>query len=129
MAGVKRFEDLIAWQKARALAGAIYRATGKGGFQRDFGLKGQITSASASVMSNIAEGFERGSKSEFHQYLVVAKASCGEVRSQLYLASDVGYLPSEEFESLMEQANEVARYVNALRSAVQKRRDQEKSRS
>lgn len=126
--GVKRFEDLIAWQKARALAGAIYQAAGKGGFERDFGLKDQITSASASVMFNIAEGFERGTKSEFHQYLVVAKASCGEVRSQLYLASDIGYLPAADFDRLMEQANEVARYVNALRSAVHKRRDQEKSR-
>jgi len=127
-AGVKRFEDLIAWQKARALAGAIYRAAGKGGFERDFGFKDQTTRASASVMSNIAEGFERGTKSEFHQYLVVAKGSCGEVRSQLYLASDVGYLPAADFDRLMAQANEVARYVNALRAAVQKRRDQEKSR-
>jgi four helix bundle protein len=126
--GIKRFEDLIAWQKARALAGAIYRATTRGKFERDFGLKDQITRAAGSVMSNIAEGFERGTKSEFHQYLVIAKSSCGEVRSQLYLASDVGYLPKPDFDRLMAQANEVARYVNALRAAVQKRRDQEKSK-
>jgi four helix bundle protein len=122
--GVKRFEDLVAWQKARELARAIYDATTKGGFAKDFGLRDQITRAAASVMSNLAEGFERGTRSEFHQYIVVAKASCAEVRSDLYLAHDVGYLDPNRFEGLMAKANEVARIVNALRSAVQKRRDQ-----
>ena len=126
MAGVKRFEDLIAWQKARELARAVYDATKRDRFARDFGLRDQITRAAASVMSNLAEGFERGSRSEFHQYIVVAKASCAEVRSDLYLAHDVGYLDPGDFEKLMAQANEVARIVNALRSAIQKRRDQAK---
>ena len=124
--GVKRFEDLIAWQKARELASAVYDATTKGGFAKDFGLRDQITRAVVSVMSNLAEGFERGTKSEFHQYIVVVKASCAEVRSDLYLAHDVGYLDPNHFERLMAKANELARIVNALRSAVQKRRDQDK---
>src|SRR5258706_3016045 len=124
--GVKRFEDLIAWQKARELARAVYDATTKDRFARDCGLRDQITRAAVSVMSNLAEGFERGTRSEFHQYIVVAKASCAEVRSDLYLAHDVRYLNPSHFESLMGQANEVAKIVNALRAAVQKRRDQEK---
>jgi len=123
MAGVKRFEDLIAWQKARELARAVYEATTKDRFARDFGFRDQITRAAVSVMSNLAEGFERGSRSEFHQYIVVAKASCAEVRSDLYLAHDVGYIDPGHFEKLMAQADEVARIVNALRTAVQKRRD------
>jgi four helix bundle protein len=126
MAGVERFEVFVAWQKARELARAVYDATTKNRFARDFGLRDQITRAAVSIMSDLAEGYERGTRSEFHQYIVVAKASCAEVRSDLYLAHDVGYLNPGHFERLMEQANEVARIVNALRSAVQKRRDQEK---
>jgi four helix bundle protein len=79
-------------------------------------------------MSNVAEGFERGSRAEFHHYLVVAKASCAEVRSDLYIASDVGYMTDESFRELMAKANETARYVNALRTAVAKQRDAEDKR-
>ena len=74
--GVSRFEELIAWQKARGLANAIYLLTSQGSFSRDFGLRDQVQRAAVSVMSNIAEGFERGGSAEFHQFLVVAKASC-----------------------------------------------------
>lgn len=88
--GVSRFEELIAWQKARVLAASVYRVSTHGAFAKDYGLKDQIQRAAVSVMSNIAEGFERGSSAEFHQYLVVAKASCAEVRCQLYVAMDVG---------------------------------------
>jgi len=89
---VERFEDLIAWQKARQLTSVIYRITSLSDFARDFGLRDQIRRAAVSVMSNIAEGFDRASRSEFHQFLVIAKASCAEVRSQLYVAQDVGYI-------------------------------------
>lgn len=87
---VERFEDLIAWQKVRLLTAEIYRVTSQGSFARDFGLRDQICRAAVSVMSNIAEGFERNRAAEFHQYLSIAKASCGEVRSQLYVAFDAG---------------------------------------
>lgn len=123
MAGVHRFEDLIAWQKARALAGKIYAVTGTGAFARDFGLARQIQRASVSVMSNIAEGFERGRPNEFHQFLVVAKGSCGEVRSQLYVALDAGYLTESAFGDLYCDAQEVARILGALRSSVDRKRD------
>jgi len=76
MARVERFEDLIAWQKARALTRAIYEVTRQGAFVKDFGLSGQIQRAAVSIMSNIAEGFERGGRGEFHQFLSTAKASC-----------------------------------------------------
>ena len=78
-------------------------------------------------MSNIAEGFERGNRGEFHQFLVVAKASCAEVRSQLYIALDAGYLSQIEFDTLMKQAIEVARIVGGLRVAVEKQRNDQRN--
>ncbi len=123
---VKRFEDLVAWQKARDLTKQIYLLTGNGAFSRDFGLRGQIERASVSVMSNLAEGFERGGRTEFHQFIVIAKASCAEVRSQLYVALDVGYITEEQFESVMNLADEVSRIIGGLRTAIKKQRDQKK---
>lgn len=121
---VERFEDLIAWQKARQLTADIYQVTSKGDFSKDFGLRDQIRRASVSVMSNIAEGFDRGSRGEFHQFLVVAKASCAEVRSQLYVALDVGYIVQEIFSNLNNSTDELSRIIGGLRAAVQKQRDQ-----
>jgi len=94
---IERFEDLIAWQKARALTKEIYQMTREGSFARDFGLSGQIQRAAVSIMSNIAEGFERGGRGEFHQFLSTAKGSCAEVRSQLYVAFEIGYLDQSKF--------------------------------
>ena len=94
---IERFEDFIAWQKARALAARIYRVSDEGKFAKDFGLKDQIRRAAVSIMSNIAEGFERGRSAEFHQFLSIAKASCAELRSQLYVALDAGYLDQKIF--------------------------------
>jgi four helix bundle protein len=116
--GVRRFEELIAWQKARELTVEIYRVTRAGMFARDFGLRDQIRRAAVSVMSNIAEGFERHGTAEFHQFLVVAKGSCAEVRSQLYVARDVGYLPQQEFVRMLGMAEELARIVGGLRAAL-----------
>src|SRR5215471_13174360 len=98
---ITKFEDLIAWQKARILTHEIYQATRSRDFARDYGLSSQIQRASVSVMSNIAEGFERGGRAEFHQFLSTAKGSCAEVRSQLYVALDVGYLHQPGFDDLM----------------------------
>jgi four helix bundle protein len=120
----ERFEDLIAWQKARQLTTEIYRITNQGEFVRDFGLRDQIRRAAVSVMSNIAEGFERGSRGEFHQFLVVAKASCAEVRSQLYIAQDVGYINQETFDTVNSSTSELSRIIGGLRAAVQKQRDE-----
>jgi four helix bundle protein len=120
---VSRFEDLIAWRKARQLTREVYRLSKNQRFQRDFGLQDQIRRASVSVMSNIAEGFERGSRPEFHQFLVIAKASCGEVRSQSYVALDAGYLTESEFQQLRSLTDEVSRIFGGLRASVQRQRD------
>lgn len=121
---VERFEDLIAGQKARQLTAEIYRVCAQGDFSKDFGLRDQICRAAVSVMSNIAEGYDRGSRGEFHQFLVVAKASCAEVRSQLYVAQDVGYIVQEVFGNLNGSTDELSRILSGLRAAVQKQRDQ-----
>lgn len=123
---IERFEDLIAWQKARKLTRDIYQITRQGSFAKDFGLSGQIQRAAVSIMSNVAEGFERGSRAEFHQFLSVAKASCAEVRSQLYVAFDVGYLDRAEFDDLLTQAEELARIIGGLRASVEKQRDEQR---
>lgn len=83
---IKKFEEIESWKKARLLTSKIYQTTGTGNFARDFGLKDQIRRASISILSNIAEGFERGGDKEFLQFLAMAKGSCGEVRAQLYVA-------------------------------------------
>jgi four helix bundle protein len=120
---IGRFEDFIAWQKARKLTSEIYKVTNRGLFSRDFGLKDQIRRAAVSSMSNLAEGFERGRPGEFHQFLSIAKGSCAELRTQLYVALDVGYIDSTEFEVLMNQAAEVGRILGGLRVSVEKRRE------
>ena len=98
---IEKFEDLIAWQKARKLTGRIYKTTNEGNFAHDYSLKDQIRRAAVSTMSNIAEGFERGGAAEFHRFLVMAKGSCAELRNQLYIALDVVYIRSDTFDSLM----------------------------
>ena len=119
---IDKFEDLIAWQKARELTKSIYVITKQGDFSRDFGLRDQIRRSAVSVMSNIAEGFERGGRSEFHQFLVIAKGSCAELRSQLYVALDVDYINSKTFDDLVELAKQTSRLIGGLRSAVAKQK-------
>lgn len=115
---VEKFEDLIAWQKARGLTLKIYQVSRTGEFGRDYRLSGQIQGAAVSIMSNIAEGFERSGLGEFHQFLSTAKASCAEVRSQLYVALDVGYVNNKSFQELRDQAEEVGRIVGGLRASI-----------
>jgi four helix bundle protein len=119
---IDKFEDLIAWQKARALTREVYQISQRGLFAKDFGLSGQIQRASVSIMSNIAEGFERGGRGEFHQFLSVAKASCAEVRSLFYVALDIKYINKAEFRKIMDKAEEVGRIVGGLRASVDKQR-------
>ncbi len=123
---VEKFEDLIAWQKARHLTKRVYGITKSGEFSKDFGLKEQIRRASVSVMSNIAEGFERGGRSEFHHFLVIAKGSCAELKSQLYVAFDAEYIDADLFKNLYDLASEVGRIVGGLRSAVYKQKKNSK---
>jgi len=117
---IKKFEDLESWKKARKLTNAVYDATAAGRFTRDFGLKDQIRRASISILSNIAEGFERGGDKEFLQFLAVAKGSCGEVRSQLYIAIDQGYLHQDLFDELSERAAEIGRLISGMMKYLSK---------
>ena|SRR5208282_4613966 len=100
MSKILRFEEIESWKKARVLTNEIYQVTSLGGFARDFGLRDQIRRASVSAMSNIAEGFERGGNREFLQFLSNAKGSAGEVRSQLYVALDAGFINQKKFDDL-----------------------------
>ncbi len=126
MRRVERFEDLIAWQKARELTREVYRVTRQGALAKDFGLTGQMQRASVSIMSNIAEGFDRGGRAQFHQFLSIAKASCAETRSLLYVALDAGYIDQVTFERLRACAEEVIRVVSGLRSAVERQRNEQR---
>ena len=114
MSTIERFEDLEAWKRARIFAKLIHSVSGNGNFGRDFGLKDQIRRAANSIVSNIAEGFERDGDKEFLQYLYVAKGSCGEVRAQLYLALDYEYITEEEFSQLRTTALELNRIISGL---------------
>lgn len=114
MAKIERFEDLTSWQKARELNRLVYGVSRQGTFARDFSLRDQIRRASISIMSNIAEGFERGGDKEFLQFLSIAKGSCGEVRAQLYAALDEKYLTTEEFNSVCDHCVEVSRLISGF---------------
>ena len=114
MATFRQFEDIEAWQKARELSRAVYQRTKSGPFSRDRGLKDQIRRASVSVMSNIAEGFERGGKAQFIHFLVIAKGSAGEVESQLYVALDQAYIAEEDFFALKSLAGSTKRLIAGL---------------
>ena len=102
MATAQHFEDLSVWQEARHLVVKIFAASRARAFSKDYGMCDQIRRAAVSTMSNIAEGFERGSKKEFMQYLNIAKGSNGEVRSHLYVALDQGYIAEDEHAALRE---------------------------
>jgi four helix bundle protein len=119
MATAQRFEDSACWQYARRATSKIYTVTQQGGFARDFGLKDQIRRATVSVMSNIAEGFERDGASEFVHFLSLAKGSAGEVRSQLYVALDQGYIDQTTFDDLFSQMERISRVIQGLMRYLQ----------
>jgi four helix bundle protein len=111
---VKQFEDLEVWKEARRLTQEIYRLTKAEKFWKDFALSGQIQRAVTSIMSNIAEGFERGGNQEFSQFLYIAKGSCGEVRSQIYVAVDQGYVAQEDADRLTKSFKRLSSMISNL---------------
>ncbi|MGI8919077.1 MAG: four helix bundle protein [Pyrinomonadaceae bacterium] len=114
MATFKTFEDIEAWQLSRELTNSIYKVTSQGTFAKDFGLRNQIREASVSIMSNIAEGFERSGTKEFIQFLSTAKGSAGEVRAQLYVALDQGYLERAIFDDLSQSITKISMMPSGL---------------
>lgn len=114
MATIKNFEDIGAWQEARNLSQEIHQLTLRKNFSREYSLKDQSLRSSGSVMDNIAEGFERGGKKEFIQFLFIAKGSAGELRSQLYRILDRKYITGEEFESLTSRTRKMSEKIMGL---------------
>ena len=114
MGGPKRFEDLSAWQKARELVNLVYDMTQSGALAKDFGLRDQIQRAAVSIMSNIAEGFDRSHKAEKLQFYRVARASAGEVRSLLYILLDRDYADSDLIRKAQSLADQVGGIVQGL---------------
>jgi four helix bundle protein len=123
MARIERFEDLLAWQRSMDLVVRVYELSSAGRFAKDFALADQIHRAAISVPSNIAEGFERRSRAEFHHSLTIAKGSCGEVRTQLHIAQRLGYITSEVAAVALTQAEDVSRIISRLRTTVARQRD------
>ncbi len=113
------FEELHVYQRARELTSMVYSITRTSEFTRDFGLISQIRRAAVSVMSNIAEGFERGSKTEFIQFLYIAKGSCGEVRAQLQVAQDQKYITDAQYEHLYNLARHISGMISKFISYLQ----------
>lgn len=114
MAKIEKFEDIIAWQKALELSTLVYKMTNKEKFSKDYGLKDQIRRASVSIVSNIAEGFERESNNQFVYFLIIAKGSAGELRSQIYIAKNQEYITKEEFEILNGKVIEVSKTIGGF---------------
>lgn len=111
---IDKFEDLECWKKARELVKRIYSETSKGEFKMDFGLRDQIRKAAVSILSNIAEGFEASSSSEFIRFLGFATRSASEVQAQLYVSLDVGYLSQQVFNELYSLAEECRRLCKGM---------------
>ena len=114
MTKIVRFEDIESWKMARLLTKDVYLITYKNLFRKDFGLVDQIRRAAVSVMSNIAEGFERRTNKEFIQFLYISKASAGEVRSQLYTALDLNYINEKEFKDLYSRTESISQRISAF---------------
>ena len=119
MASIERFEDIEAWRHARRATNLVYELTTTEPFCKDFALVNQIRRASISVMSNIAEGFERGGNREFIQFLAIAKGSSGEVRSQLYIALDRGYIERPTFENVAAALVETSKTISGFMKYLQ----------
>jgi four helix bundle protein len=114
MPTIRRFQDIEAWQKARELTQAVYACSARGPFAQDRGLRAQIRRSSVSIMSNIAEGFERDGTSEFMQFLSIAKGSAGEVEAQLCVALDQRYVNEEDFARMQRIVSSTRRLLAGL---------------
>ena len=114
MATFKKFEEIEAWKKSRELTNRIYGISKSGPFAKDFALRDQIRRASVSIMSNIAEGHDRGGTGEFVQFLSTAKGSAAEVKCQLYVALDQSYVDDSTFSELSNLATEIGNMVAGL---------------
>ena len=114
----KRFEDLLAWQKARSLTSSIYALTKNGAMSRDFGFRDQIQRASISMMTNIAEGLGYSNPKQFNHYLTISRASSIELQSLLYVALDANYITKDIFQNLYTHTEEVISITSGLQRSL-----------
>ena len=116
---IERFEDFKVWQYSRTFVADVYSLTSNNPFSKDFGLKDQIQRAAVSIMTNIAEGFERDNNKEFIRFLIYSKGSAGEVRSLLYVAKDLKYISDEDFKKSYDLGvdiiKQIANFIKYLR--------------
>ena len=117
---ITRFEDLECWQEATLLAIDIYKITSEGDFRKDYGLRDQLRRAAVSIASNIAEGKERETPSEFIRFLYIAKGSTGELKTQLYIAKEVGYLSEGVFQEFNTRAEKIAGMLGNLIKVIRR---------
>lgn len=116
----KKFEDIEAWQSAREFTNQIYEVTSRKFFDKDFQLRNHLRKSACSILSNIAEGFERNGRKEFIQFLSIAKGSVGEVRSQLYVAYDQQYITEDDIKRMNEMAERIGRLLGGLMKYLKK---------
>lgn len=118
---VNRFEDLVVWQMSRKNASMVYGLFGESIRKKDYGFYDQIRRAAVSVMNNVAEGYERGSNIDFAKFLFIARGSCGEVRSMLYVALDQKYISQDDFDALSDECRKCSAGIwNLIRSLKKK---------
>ena len=109
---MKRFEDLPVWKESRVFVKDIYSICNNNYIKKDYGFKDQIQRASVSIITNIAEGFERNNNKEFVRFLVYSKGSVGEVRSLLYIALDLNYIGKDEFDRTYEMSLSIVKQIS-----------------
>ena len=121
MASIRKFSDLLVWQKGHQFVMVIYKVTSSFPGSEQFGLTSQIRRAAVSITSKIVEGFERGSNRELRQFLIIARASLAETQNQLLVARDLGYIAKEDFDKLASQSVEVHKMINGFMKSLQTR--------
>jgi len=114
MAGFVKLEQMDVWKRGCRLAVKIYKITNAGGLERDWGLRDQIRRAAVAIPSNIAEGYERGTPAEFRRFAQIAKGSCGELRTQIYLAQALGYISKSDSSDIIKECMEISAMLQGL---------------
>lgn len=123
--GFKRLEDIEVWKRGCRLAVDIYKLSGKDALDKDWGLKDQMRRSAVSIPSNIAEGFERNSDAEFRRFLFIAKGSCGELRTQIYIAKALDYINKPEAQEIIQECVELSSMIHGLTVSIQRRKNSE----
>lgn len=120
MGAIVRVEEIEAWQESRKLAAEVYRLTSVGLWARDFGLRDQVRRAAVSIPSNIGEGFARESNAEFVRFLAIARGSASEVKTQMYIALDLGYVDEDSFHAIYARIERICKMITGLMQYLKK---------